>query len=77
MKIIKEGKKIVGTMRVTCEKCEAELELVASDLKEDNGDGVMLIKTYSYTCPCCQRTHCISYNTLNEDILFDIEHLPK
>ena len=31
MKVIKEGKEIKGTMRVTCETCEAELEIHISD----------------------------------------------
>ena len=77
MRIIKEGKKIIGTQQVECPKCNAVLELVASDLTEHPGNGFMIQTTYSYECPCCFRTHHITYDEMNADILFDMEHIKE
>ena len=57
MKVIKEGKEIKGTMRVTCKTCKAELEIQAGDLKKIPGDRPFDPTTYSYKCPCCRRTN--------------------
>ena len=72
MKVIKEGKQIVGVMRVTCKTCQAELEITASDLKEEPGDGPFYPTVYSYKCPCCRRINYLGYNDLSEEILFDM-----
>lgn len=74
MRIIKKGKKIVGVMRVTCKKCDAELEIEAKDLKEEVGDRPFDSESYSYKCPCCSRTQYLNYNDLTEEILFDLNH---
>ncbi len=70
MKVIKEGKKIEGTMRVTCKICEAELEIQAEDLKKSDPSFVPTI--YYYTCPCCGRTNYLKYSNLSEEIRFDL-----
>ena len=71
MKVIKKGKKIKSTMRVTCKNCEAELEIKARDLKECpyNEPGT---KIYFYQCPCCRRTNYLNYNDLTEEFRFDL-----
>lgn len=75
MKVIKEGKKIVGVMRVTCKKCEAELEIEAKDLKEESYDDSPIDPTvYRYKCPCCSRSNVLYYNDLSEEILFDMNN---
>lgn len=74
MKVIKEGKKIVGVMRVTCKKCDAELEIEARDIKEEPGDRPFDPTVYSYKCPCCSRTQYLDHNDLTEEILFDMNH---
>lgn len=74
MKVIKEGKKIEGIMRVICKTCEAELEITAGDLKEQPGDGPIYPTTYSYKCPCCKRTNYLGYNDLTEEIQFDLNN---
>ena len=71
MKVIKEGKEIKGKMRVTCPKCEAELEIEACDMKKLPDDG-KYPGEYYYICPCCHRTQLISHNKLTEEIRFDI-----
>ena len=73
MKVIAEGKKIIGTMEVTCGKCEAVLEIEAKDLSFSNNAN-SVTPTYYYTCPCCSRTQYISHDELNEDVLFDLTH---
>jgi len=72
MKVIKKGKEIKATMRVTCEICEAELEIYAGDLKENPGDRPFDPTTYSYKCPCCQRTNYLGYNDLSAEIYLDL-----
>jgi len=74
MKVIKEGKKIVGVMRVVCKKCDAELEIEAKDLKEEPGDRLTDPTVYSYKCPCCFRTQYVGYNDLPEEIFFEMYH---
>ena len=75
MKVIKNGKKIVGVMRVICKKCEAELEIEAKDLKEEESvDSSTDPTVYSYKCPCCFRTQYLGYSDLSEEILFDMLH---
>lgn len=74
MKVIKEGKKIVGVMRVTCNKCEAELEIEAKDLKEEYVNRAFDPMVYRYKCPCCYRTNYLGYNDLPEEILFDMNN---
>ena len=69
MKLIKEGKEI--KMRVTCEKCEAELEIQAGDLTKSF---TMTFEptTYYYICPCCKHINHLRYYELSEKILFDL-----
>ena len=74
MKVIKEGKKIGGVMRVTCKKCEAELEIEAGDLKEEHRDSLEYPIVFSYKCPCCQRTQYLGWEQLSEEISFDISN---
>lgn len=74
MKVIKEGKEIKGTMRVTCKTCEAELEIQAGDLKKEPIDRPIGPTVYSYKCPCCHRTNYLGYSSLTEEILFDMNH---
>lgn len=74
MKVIKEGKKIEGIMRVTCKTCEAELEITAGDLKESPGDRTFDPTTYYYKCPCCRRTNYLGYNDLSAEIHFDLNN---
>lgn len=69
MKVIKEGKKIEGIMRVICKTCEAELEITAGDLKKEPGDRPTV---YSYKCPCCRRKNYIGYIDLSKEIRFDM-----
>lgn len=71
MKVIKEGKKIIGVMRVTCMRCYAELEIEARDIKEEPEEFAS-VKLYSYKCPCCSRTQYLYYEDLTEEILFDM-----
>ena len=73
MKVIKKGKKIPNTMRVTCEKCEAELEISASDLKEEPRDRYWDPRIYSYRCPECGRFNNLKYDDLPEEIRFDLD----
>ncbi len=70
MKVIKEGKKIEGIMRVICQTCEAELEITAGDLKKEIGDRREI--SYSYKCPCCRRRNHLDYHDLSEEILFNM-----
>lgn len=72
MKIIKEGKKIPGTMRVTCKRCEAKLEIEAKDLKVMPIDRPTDPRMYHYKCPCCSRENYIGYSNLSEAIRFDL-----
>lgn len=72
MKVIKEGKKIEGNMRVTCKTCKAELEITAGDLKEEPRDRSIDPTVYSYKCPCCKRRNYIGYSDLSEEIRFDM-----
>ena len=72
MKVIKEGKEIKGTMRVTCKTCEAELEIQAGDLKKQPNDSPFGSPVYFYKCPCCRRTNYIGYSNLSEEIRFDL-----
>ncbi len=72
MKVIKEGKKIQDTMRVTCKTCGAELEIQAGDLKRIPEDRPFDPTTYSYKCPCCRRTNYMRYEDLTEEIRFDL-----
>ncbi len=72
MKVIKEGKKIEGIMRVTCKTCEAELEITAGDLRKEPGDIPSDHTVYSYKCPCCRRRNYIGYSDLSEEIRFDM-----
>ncbi len=74
MKVIKEGKKIVGVMRVTCKTCEAELEIEARDLKEETRDRPMDPTVFSYKCPCCSRYNYLGFNDLSEEIYFDMNN---
>ena len=74
MKVIKEGKQIAGIMRVTCKTCRAELEITASDLKEEPGDRPIDPTVFRYKCPCCRRTNYLGYNDLSKEILFDMYH---
>ena len=72
MKVIKEGKKIQDTMRVTCKTCGAELEIQAGDLKKSSNR--FEPTTYYYTCPCCRRTNYLRYSDLSEEIRFDLNN---
>ena len=53
MKIIQ--KRNPSTMRVSCTKCNAELEIDAGDLKKEPDDEYGF-GSYYYTCPCCNST---------------------
>ena len=70
MKIIKEGKKLINTMQVTCKKCEAVLEIEAKDLVGNSQDD----EIYTYKCPCCQRTQYIQTKNMSEEVVFDLLH---
>lgn len=72
MKIIKEGKKMIGTMRVTCKSCEAELEVETSDLKQEPIEKATDPSVYSFVCPCCWRRQYINFADLSEGILLDM-----
>lgn len=74
MKVIKDGKKIAGVMRVTCKKCEAELEIEAKDLYQEPTDRPTDPTVCSYKCPCCNRTQYIDWGNLSEEIRFDMQH---
>ena len=69
MKVIKKGKELKDTIRVTCEDCEAILEIDASDITERRpgkpGDPTL----YIYTCPCCQNTNYLESKDLNVKII--------
>ena len=73
MKVIKNGKKIKGTMRVICRTCEAELEIQAGDLRISiaNADPFKP-RIFYYNCPCCGRTNYLRYSDLSEKIRFDL-----
>lgn len=70
MRIIKEGKKIAGVMRVICKNCNAELEIEARDIKELSDDDYT---SYSYKCPCCSQIQYLSYCELSEEIRFNLK----
>lgn len=72
MKVIKEGKKeLIATMRVTCKKCKAELEIQAADLNKYRRDHQ--VSTYYYKCPCCGSiTNYMRHKDLSEEIYNDI-----
>lgn len=72
MKVIKEGKKINATMRVTCKKCEAELEIQAGDIKKIPGWGLFDRTTYYYECPCCLRKNVLDSTDLTKKIRSDL-----
>ena len=73
MKVIKEGKKIKGIMRVTCKTCEAELEIQAGDLEKSTVNRSLFgPKTYYYRCPCCRRINYLRYRDLSKEIIFDL-----
>ena len=70
MKIIKNGRQIIHTIRVSCQICNAELEITANDLKKELGGGV-----YSYECPCCHRNNYHTYyNLISKGVNFDDLH---
>lgn len=72
MKVIKEGKEISRTMKVTCKTCKAVLEIDARDLKEDEKDWPSLPSTYSYKCPCCNERNYLGYTDLSDGIRNDL-----
>ena len=70
MKVLKEGKKIEGSMQVTCHTCDAELEIIAADLSKGRPDGGTAY--YSYKCPCCKHINYLGYDALTKAILSDM-----
>ena len=68
MKIIKEGKKTVATMEVTCRNCEAVLEVQNTDLKY-LADTIHDKTYYKYTCPCCNRINFLTRKEMTKEIL--------
>ena len=64
MKIIKEGRNIlVKTVKVTCQMCNAELEIEREDVSIEQCQfepGVMCTD-YIYVCPCCKRKNHLDY----------------
>jgi len=76
MKVIREGKKIVGSMMVDCKKCDARLLIVAKDLRP-NRQETSVNPSYYFDCPCCGRSQLIKHAHLSEDIVFDLTHPQK
>ena len=74
MKVIKKGKRIKGTMRVTCKRCDAELEIQAEDLRKNFLDRPFNRLTYYYICPCCLRTNYLGYSDLTQEIRLDLNN---
>lgn len=72
MKVIKEGKEIKGTMRVTCKICGAELEIQAGDLKKESDEITNDLTIYSYECPCCRNRNYLGNIDLSEEIRLDL-----
>ena len=72
MKVIKKGNEIIGTMRVTCKTCKAELEIQARDLKKYHCYGRVNPIAYYYKCPCCRHKNYLSCNDLTEELLSDL-----
>ena len=72
MRIIKKG--IRSTMQVVCEKCEAELEINAGDLKKEPDDNSGL-GAYYYTCPCCNSTQYRLFNEVAPQIRVEFSKL--
>ena len=69
MKIIKQGRKIPRTMQVTCDVCDAELEIDKNDLNEVEFEGqINSTFYYTYTCPCCSEKNSINLENLAEGI---------
>lgn len=77
MKVIKYGKPIVGSMLVTCKKCDAELEITAGDIMQYPGDRPFDSPEYCYKCPCCGRTNYLDLKDLSDEILFDMHNPPN
>lgn len=76
MKVIKEGKVLKSVMRVTCKKCEAELEIEAMDLTINPPDPPYAgFDTYTYKCPCCFRINGLYRVQLTEEIRKEIDFL--
>lgn len=73
MRVIKEGKR--STMRVICKKCEAELEINASDLKKEPDDNEGGIGAYYYTCPCCHSTQYRLFNEVSAQLRTEFSRL--
>lgn len=68
MKIIKEGNISPKVKEVTCECCEAVLEISAEDLKLYSLDK----GKYRYICPCCLTANNITKSDLPKGIIFEI-----
>lgn len=66
MKIIKKGNIVVNTMRVTCKKCKAKLEIEPADvMKEDIGFRITCYNYY-YECPCCQKRNSLKRDDMSD-----------
>ena len=71
MKVIKVGKKNNCSMRVTCKKCDAVLEIESTDLTQvpvSRG----FDKEYLYTCPCCKKEQHLFPHQLSKELLFEM-----
>ena len=68
MKVLKPGKPIKATMRVTCKVCEAELEIDGFDLKNTDESKEFWNSTYFFICPCCRKKNRIKFSDLSHDV---------
>ena len=57
MKIIRQGH-FEDKMQVVCTNCEAILEITSEDLSPTKS-AFSIWPNYSYTCPCCKKTHTV------------------
>ena len=72
MKVIKEGKKDVATMQVTCAKCNAVLEVEAADFEVTTDNTQFQRLLFKFCCPCCNRANYLTRNEIAKEILDDL-----
>jgi len=61
MKVIKQGRD-EDRMQVTCNRCEAVLEITSADLGHEEAE--YMPGTYFYNCPCCCAKHYLKMHEM-------------
>lgn len=74
MKIISEGHAVKKSIRVTCEQCEALLEITANDIEITYGKSRFFNDSFHYKCPCCDHCNSVNYRKLPDTIKNDLNY---